>query len=88
MECAMGEDDRQPKLNLSEPELVECVFLDGGFVEARDGVIRAVTWCDITETGETRIKRRSAMSLETAERFYRQLGEAIAKARGAGWVKN
>lgn len=72
---------------LTEPEVIPCVFLTGGAIEAGESTVRFVGWVQLPmlggETEERRIQVRFAMPVDNATALYRALGSELARVNRA-----
>lgn len=66
---------------LSEPEIVNCLFMTGINVQSGDGFVRVVGWVDLPMIGhndaEHRIVGRFVMPTESARTLLRELRKAL-----------
>jgi hypothetical protein len=53
---------------LTEPELVQCVYLTGAEITAEHGVMRFVGW--VEEDGECRVRIRYAIPMDIAREIH------------------
>jgi hypothetical protein len=67
---------------MSEPQVVDCHFVEGVYLEVRDDVVRIVGWIDLetaAEGAERRIVVRAAMPTIVARALIRDLRRAVAR---------
>lgn len=68
---------------LTEPEIVQCHYIEGLHLEVRDAVIRIVGWIDLEVTAdeqpERRIVVRAAMPTVVARGLIADLRRAVAR---------
>lgn len=68
---------------LTEPEIVECHFVEGVYLEVRDDILRLVGFIDLERTAdsqpERRIVVRAAMPTIVARALIRDLRRAVSR---------
>ena len=73
---------------LTEPEIVPCLFITGGAIEAGESTLRLVGWVQLPalggETEERRIQVRLAMPLGAAMTLHRDLTKELGRLKRFG----